>query len=271
MTALLMTVSCQGGKTDKPVEDVTADSVEQTATDTIDTEEELVAETPMPRTADELFADFVFNFASNGKLQRQRIVFPLKVATPQGEHTISQRQWKTDHMFMQTDFYTLMVSSRKQLSLVNDTSVSNAVVERIDFTHHQVKQFFFGRQNGLWRMNRIVEQPLQQHRNASFLTFYEKFATDSVFQSKSLAEEVHFTGPDPDDDFSQMEGLITPDTWPAFTPMLPADVIYNMVFGQPDGGAHHMLFVVRGIANGQELEMSFARRGTKWILTSMMT
>lgn len=33
----------------------------------------------MPKAADELFDDFLFNFAASRKLQRQRVHFPLPV------------------------------------------------------------------------------------------------------------------------------------------------------------------------------------------------
>lgn len=48
-------------------------------TSAIDSTEALIEETPMPKAADELFDDFIFNFAGNRKLQKERTVFPLKV------------------------------------------------------------------------------------------------------------------------------------------------------------------------------------------------
>lgn len=271
-TIVALVCSCTGNRPSTTEGEALADSlVVSSQTDTIDTEEELVADTPMPVSADELFADFVFNFASNGRLQKQRIAFPLRVNTANGEKILSRKQWKTDHLFMRNDFYTLMLNSRKQLTLVNDTSVRTAVVERIDFSHHQVRQYFFDRRQGLWMLCSINEQPIQEHPNSSFLAFYEEFATDSAFQAACIADEVRFTGPDPDDDFSQMEGVITPDTWPAFAPILPADIIYNIVYGQPVATDSRVVFMIRGIANGQELEMTFVRKGNRWKLTSLST
>ena len=71
--------STSGCSDKKPVTDTL--SVDTMATDTtaIDTMENLISETPMPKAADELFDDFIFNFAANKKLQMQRIQFPLKV------------------------------------------------------------------------------------------------------------------------------------------------------------------------------------------------
>jgi hypothetical protein len=78
-------------------------------------------------------------------------------------------------------------------------------------------------------------------------------------------------GPDPDDDFSMMEGIITPDTWEAFAPELPSKMIYNIIYGEAKKETNSKLFVLRGIANGQELEMTFKRKDGKWLLTKLAT
>ena len=78
-------------------------------------------------------------------------------------------------------------------------------------------------------------------------------------------------GPDPDDDFSMMEGEISPDTWEAFAPNLPKKMIYNIVYGKPHSEGNTKVFVLRGIANGLEMELTFKRMGGKWKLKKMMT
>ena len=113
--------------------------------------------------------------------------------------------------------------------------------------------------------------PITQSANASFLQFYHHFVTDPQFQQESLGSTVHFVGPDPDDDFSMMEGIITPETWEAFAPELPQKMIYNIIYGQPQKGSNRKLFVMRGIANGFEMEMTFVRKEGKWKLTKLTT
>ena len=68
-----------------------------------------------------------------------------------------------------------------------------------------------------------------------------------------------------------MEGEITPDTWEAFAPELPTKMIYNIIYGQPRKEGNRKLFVLRGIANGMELEMTFVRKEGKWKLTKLTT
>ena len=93
--------------------------------------------------------------------------------------------------------------------------------------------------------------------------------TDSAFQTESLAQTVAFVGPDPDDDFAQMEGILTPDTWPAFAPELPDRMIYNIVYGKQEEDSDEKIFMMRGIANGMEVEMTFRRSDGQWKLVKM--
>ena len=84
-----------------------------------------------------------------------------------------------------------------------------------------------------------------------------------------LHNPVKFTGPDPDDDFSTMTGDIEPETWPAFAPQLPHGMIYNIIYGQKYTESSQKIFVIRGIANGPETQLTFKRIGGKWLLMKL--
>lgn len=260
------------GCTDKkPVQDSIVTDTALLDTATLDSMEQIIEETPMPKTADELFDDFVFNFAGNSKLQRTRIVFPLPVVTGSKTAMLQRNQWKTEHFFMEQGFYTLIFDNRKQMSLVKDTVVNHVVVERINLDSKAVKQFVFDRTEGQWMLTSIVNSSVGQNLNASFLNFYDKFANDTTFQMESLNNPVQFTGPDPDDDFATMTGEIAPETWLAFAPTdMPTGLIYNIIYGQKYGGGSEKIFCLRGIANGQEMEMTFKMVGGKWKLTKLV-
>jgi hypothetical protein len=129
----------------------------------------------------------------------------------------------------------------------------------------------FQRIKGAWLLLEIRVTPLQADANSSFLSFYRRFVTDSVFQVNSLSETVDFVGPDPDDDFNMMEGVITPDTWEAFAPKLPSKSIYNIIYGKPQEEGSKKIFLLRGVANGLEMELRFKKTGSKWLLTKMTT
>jgi hypothetical protein len=270
---LMLVFSCTGNKAGQTVDglsDSTAIDSSELA-EPIDSMELLITETPMPRAADAMFDDFLFNFLANKKLQKERIIFPLKLVEGEKTELMEKSKWKMEHLFMRQGFYTLLFNNDKQMSLMKDTAVSEAVVERILLRKAKVKEYHFLRIKGAWMLTEVRTTPLKDNANASFLSFYKQFASDSLFQLKSLNETVQFVGPDPDDDFSVMEGIITPDTWEAFAPELPSRMIYNIIYGDAKKETNSKLFVLRGIANGQELEMTFKRKDGKWLLTKLAT
>ena len=232
--------------------------------------EMVVGEEPIAETIDELFDDFIFNFASNPELQLDRIVFPLVVNSGTHKDTLQREDWRMEHFFMNQGEYTLLFDSQEQMELMKDTTLNNAIVEKIFLDDEFIRQYIFNRNEGKWMLCEVRNQTLQRNPNASFIDFYHRFVTDSVFQHESLSEEITFVGPDPDDDFAQMEGTITPDFWDAFAPELPQRMLFNVVYGTQDSTANEKIFVLRGIANGQELELTFHRDNDRWRLTKLM-
>lgn len=256
----------------KPAQVHDSTSVDSVIADTqaVDSTEKLIEETPMPKAADELFDDFVFNFAANRKLQMKRVHFPLPVYhNDKLVKTIEKRAWKMEHFFMHQDYYTLIFDNQKQMNLVKDTAIDHVVIEKVFYAKKKVQQFLFNRINGEWMMTSINYKPMYTNMNASFLKFYGKFATDSAFQAEHLHNPVKFVGRSPDDDFSTMSGDIEPETWPAFAPQLPHGMIYNIIYGQKYAESNQKIFVIRGIANGMETILTFKRVHGKWMLTKL--
>lgn len=265
LMVLCTTAGCTG-KNNSGADTAGIDSTDTTAADTL---EQLITEQPMPKAADELFDDFIFNFAANRKLQFKRIKFPLRVVNGKSEKMVGKSQWKMEHFFMSQGYYTLIFDNRRQMKIVKDTSINHVVVEKIYLKRKKVKQYIFNRINGEWNLVEVNTGAMYQNNNASFLDFYQKFATDSAFQSRHLDSPIHFSGPDPDDDFSTMTGDIEPETWPAFAPELPANFIYNIIYGQQYTQSNKKILVMRGIANGMEMELTFVRKGKAWKLTRL--
>lgn len=262
-------VGCSDKKPAQVHDSTSVDSV-VADTQTVDSTEKLIEETPMPKAADELFDDFVFNFAANRKLQMKRVHFPLPVYhNDKLVKSIGKRAWKMEHFFMHQDYYTLIFDNQKQMNLVKDTAIDHVVVEKVFYAKKKVQQFLFNRINGEWMMTSINYKPMYSNMNASFLKFYGHFATDSAFQAKHLHNPVKLVGPDPDDDFSTMSGDIEPETWPAFAPQLPHGMIYNIIYGQKYAESNQKIFVIRGIANGMETILTFKRVHGKWMLTKL--
>lgn len=271
VASVLLMLSCTGGKTQRAEElqpDSVADSVDTTPTDTL---ELLIGETPTPKAMDELFDDFVFNFSANKKLQMDRIVFPLTVRKGDKTETIEKKKWEMERFFIRQGYYTLLFDNENQMQLMKDTSITQAIVEKIMLKKNLVKDYVFNRIRGAWMLREVREMAISENMNASFLDFYQRFVSDMAFQKKSLNSRVIFVGPDPDDDFSVMEGIITPDTWEAFAPQLPSKLLYNIIYGQPEPVGNEKIFVMRGVANGLEMELRFKKVNNRWLLMKMTT
>lgn len=267
--AMFWTAGC----TDKKPAAADSLAVDTLSSDTVlaDTLEELMADQSIPVAADELFDDFIFNFAGNRKQQIRRILFPLTVVENGQKRSVSRNSWKTDHFFMEQGFYTLILDDRKQMALPKDTSISRVTVERINLDNSEVEQFHFDRTTGKWMLKSIEKSTVENNDNSSFLTFYHRFVTDTVFQMQSLNDFVTFSGPNPDDDFEELVGEITPEQWPAFAPAdLPSGTIYNIIYGEKRVGSTQKIFMLRGISNGQEMEMTFKKSGSQWKLTKLV-
>lgn len=250
-------------------------TVDSTASDTAvrdtsaaDSAENLIEATPMPKAADELFDDFVFNFAANRKLQRRRIVFPLPVYRDgKVVKKIAENKWEMERFFMRQEYYTLIFDNARQMNLVKDTTISHVVIEKIFSHKNLIQQYLFNKIKGKWMLTSMNYMPLARNQNADFLKFYTQFATDTAFQVRSMAREVQFTAPDPNDDFAQISGVMMPQQWPDFKPgLIPNGTLYNIIYGQKYTDAGRKLFVIRGIANGLEIELSFRKIGGRWKL-----
>ena len=270
--SLLLMFSCTGNKTprveEEVAEDSAADTTEVSVTDSL---EQLIMDTPMPRAADAMFDDFIFNFAANKRLQLERIVFPLSMTEKDTTVQVEKSAWKMEHLFMNQGYYTLLFNNDKQMSLMKDTAVSEAIVEKIQLRKKQVKNYVFHRIRGAWMMTEVRVTPLEENVNASFLAFYQRFVTDSAFQVQSLNSMVEFVGPDPDDDFHQLEGVITPDTWEVFAPQLPSRTLYNIIYGKSVPEGNEKIFLKLGVATGLETELRFKKVGNKWLLMKLTT
>ena len=271
VASVLLMFSCTGGKTqgaEEPQTDSVADIVDAAPIDTL---ELLIGETPTPKAMDELFDDFVFNFAANKKLQMDRVVFPLTVRKGDKTESIDKKKWEMERFFMRQGYYTLFFDNENQMQLMKDTSITQATVEKIMLKKDVVKDYVFNRIRGAWMLREIRETSISENMNASFLEFYQRFVSDKVFQVKSLNSMVTFIGPDPDDDFNMTEGIITPDTWEAFAPELPSKLLYNIIYGQPEPVGNEKIFIMRGIANGLEMELRFKKVNNRWLLMKMTT
>ena len=272
MSVWMMTFT--GCKNEKPA--VNADSVvldtEVTDTSDSDTMAEIIAETPMPKAADQLFDDFFFNFIASPKVQKARIKWPLPIVTytDKLEHTVlmKKNQWKMDKFFRKQGYYTLIFDNEKQMSAAKSTKLDTVVVEKIKLREGSVTQYWFDHQNGKWEMNKIRNISFQDSKNASFLTFLQKFfAADGRGMIK---DPLPYHGADPNGEETNIITTTIPASdWSTYLPTVPGDVIYNILYGQKYGEGKTKILDFKGLANGLETQLIFKKQKGDWRLVKI--
>ena len=223
----------------------------------------------LPEQADELFDDFIFEFARLAKVQRERTRFPLPLVV-QGDTTwVSEEKWKHEPLFKQQEYYTVFYNLEEQMELEKRTDLEAVDVDQIDLQKHEVKTCQFEREEGEWKLTEervrsfSGDDPLDR-----FLLFYQRFVSDVAFQQQSVADTLRYVTTDPDDDFNTIEGTLDHDQWDAFKPQLPDGVITNIRYGQTYDNPDGMILVKAGISNGLMDILDFRKKDGEWKLVS---
>ena len=263
-------LSCVGGKknTDTQEDALPVDTMAFMA-DTLELEE--VEEEPIvPASADESFADFLYNFALDERLQLRRILFPLPYYTDSRKDSILKEDWKHDPLFSQQEFYTMLYDHLDDAELEKDTASTSVRIEWIDLKGRKLKRYYFERLYGWWKLEAIDDatMPKEENGQEDFYEFYERFANDSLFQAERVVDPLPFVAPDPDDDFNILETTIRKEQWFAFQPKLPGEFLTNINYGQRlDENSRTRVIELRGFGNGFSNTLYFRCRNGEWKLT----
>lgn len=258
------------GKKPEAADSVATDSVQSSdSAEVVDSATKIIAETPMPKAADQLFDDFFFNFIANGKLQKNRIKFPLEIETGEGTQQLSQAQWKTDHFFRKQGYYTIIFDNEKQMKAAKSTDIDSVTVEKIHLKKQMVEQYLFDHQDGKWKLNKIRKSPFSSSSNASFLDFLAQFLGGDGL--KYVKNPLSYTGPDPDgEETSIVNRNIPASEWSSFLPEVPKNTIYNILYGQKNADGNKKILTFRGLSNGIETQLVFKRNGGSWQLVKLI-
>ncbi|WP_303013029.1 DUF4348 domain-containing protein [uncultured Bacteroides sp.] len=229
--------------------------------------EKKLPEEPKPTQADESFDDFIYNFASDDVLQRQRVKFPLPYYKGNEKSNIEECHWKHDDLFTKQRYYTLLFDKEEDMDLVGDTSLTSVQVEWIFMKTRMMKKYYFERIKGAWILEAINLRPVERDKNEDFIEFFSHFAADSLFQSQRVREPLAFITTDPDDDFSVLETTLDLNQWFAFKPELPADRLSNINYGQRNNdNSPTKILALKGIGNGFSNILYFRRKAGEWEL-----
>ncbi len=263
--------ACNGGKKSTDTTDVQMELVDsiETAADTLWIEE--VEEEPIiPASADESFADFLYNFALDERLQLRRIIFPLPYYMDSRKDSIVKENWVHDPLFSQQEFYTMLYDRLDDAELEKDTASTSVRIEWIDLKDRKMKRYYFERLYGWWKLEAIDDatMPKEETGQEDFFEFYERFANDSLFQAERVVDPLPFVAPDPEDDFQILETTIQKSQWFAFQPKLPRKHLTNVNYGQRlEQKSRTRIVELRGFGNGFSNTLYFRCRNGIWKLT----
>ena len=264
---LVFLVSC-GNKKTKIDPFVTITNMVDSASHKTDTVPQVEVDTdPKPIEADESFDDFIYAYASDDVLQRQRTKFPLSYYDVDTPSKIEKADWKHDYLFTQQSYYTLLFDNEEDLDSVGDTAVASVQVEWIFLENRMVKKYYFERIKGAWMLEAINLRQIEQGEDEDFVAFYSRFVTDSLYQSRHIRQPLEYITIDPDDEFSILETTLDLNQWYAFRPVLPVDKLSNINYGQKNNDdSNTKVLKVNGIGNGYTNIFYFRRHRGAWEL-----
>lgn len=269
-TAMICTTTgCTNKKPEQGKDSVKTDSVATAdSTEEIDSAAKIIAETPMPKAADQLFDDFFFNFIANPKIQYSRIKFPLPETEAGKTKMITKNEWKMQRFFRPQGYYTLIFDDEKQVKLAQATDLDTVIVESIRLQENRIKQYIFDHQDGYWKLNKIRFITFKDSYNASFYKFLATFfaSNGKGFVPNQLA----YTGPDPNgEETATINTTVPGEEWSSFLPEVPQSKIYNILYGQKYSDTNMRIITFRGLSNGVETELVFKKNGNSWKLNKI--
>lgn len=215
------------------------------------------------------FDDFLFSFARDSVFRQRRVRFPFLHIGSAGDTTeILRKQWSGDFSFLQQDFYTIFYNTVAQIEETKFISSDTVLVERIDLDSLMLTSYHFVRKKGVWLLCRQQDFFVQGSQLSDFLVFYRQFSTDSIFQQSSIAQPLHFSMADPDDEMEVIEGTIDATQWYSFCSEVPAGIISNIRYGQSYSQPQHIVMLKCAQGSGYMEIFRFEKSDGIWHLTS---
>ena len=261
-------VSCSNGQKhvqERSDSDSVAVPVKNIEVSLLLTDEELAGESVYNDRVDELFDDFLYNYIHDKELRHKRTKFPLKEHLSDGSmRTVREDMWHEVFDFMDKEYTTTIYNNEQEKSITEDTSLTQASLERIDLVKHVVTSYDFVKEDGKWILSSVRNLNFKESDLSDFLSFYSRFAQDTAFRSKSLARSIRISMLDPEDDTQMIEGFITRDQWITVDGGIPEGIITNIRYGQRYKRARNILMEKIGMGNGMSETFFFSKNGRKW-------
>lgn len=266
----MLAASCGGGKKKvDPFETLTKQIDSLTVGNDTLQEESQEVEDVVPATADESFADFFYNFASDERFQRSRVKFPISLYKGDRVERMSKDEWVYDPLFSRDPVYTVLFDKEEDMEMEKDTAVHSVQVDWIYLKDRRVKRYYFERVSDCWYLEAINKEKLASSSEGreDFFDFYNRFANDSVFQRERLHDPLGFVTVDPEDEFQILETTLDEGQWFSFRPPLLKERLTNVHYGQKEvADTDRKIIEFKGFGNGFSNTLYFEYRNGKWML-----
>lgn len=274
VAVLVLMLSCGGSERGvsgdlSDADSLYADSIEMLA---VDDTLELFEEEVLPKSADELFNDFFYNYALDEKFRKMRTTYKCESAEDDSVSVGSKPSGVVFRELVVKDFYAVVYEREEELAFQKDTSLSEVVVERMNLDAGIVEQFDFRRYGGTWVMQDFTSTTVDDTPNSDFLAFYSSFSADSVGRLDNVTEPLMFVMTAEDDEGEDEVVEMRLDEWMEISAdlPLPSHEIINVNYGQTCISNNNKLLLVVGISNGLSLKYRFMKQGGKWMLVEVV-
>ena len=270
-TILLLFVSACNNASEDRGEVIATDSVYVDSSCYVQDTLQLFEEEVLPKSADELFNDFFFNYTSDMNFKNQRQAYSLDCNIGDTIVKIHSSELGVYSELLVDDYYSIIYERDEDLAFQKDTSLNEVAVERIDLEGEQIEQYKFNRIDGKWMLTGIGKNDIGFNPNSDFLDFYKSFSSDSIYRRNRVNEPLKFVLLSEIDDVEDEIQELTSDEWMAISEdlPLPAGVMINIDYGQTIISKNSKLLLVEGVSNGLSLTYRFMKIDGAWNLVEV--
>lgn len=271
--AVVAILSCGGKTTGTNEEDQNENFESYPQEDLAETPDSLATDTllfePTPQL-DGVFNDFLFAYLHSRNLRQERTAKPLRL-----EHTERPAEMLDDFdpefelSFLSGEFFTSLYGNLSQMRLEDDQEQeedSIVSLQRINLNDGTIRNFQFIREEGRWQLEAIHEATFEEDDLSDFLNFYARFCSDSIFQNQSIANPLHISIQDSEDEEGSINGIIDANQWQIFCSEVPSGIISNIRKGQHYNG-RRIILRKSGLSNGLQEVFTFTKERAGWRLT----
>lgn len=221
---------------------------------------------------DGVFEDFFSLFLTDESFQNKRIHFPLPYSTGGCDTALSSEGWKNASMLpSEVGLYASIYEREADMMLEGDTALHSVLVEFVCLDQEKIVAFKFERPDTEWQLVGIVENGLDGYVHESFVRFYHRFTSDSLYQSVHVQDPLVFVTSDPEDDFKILKATIGREQWFAFRPFLPTGMLMNINYAivPSTSVSRSRILQLKNIGSGSITNLYFRLRLGEWQLVRL--